>query len=109
MNKIPVIFLFFLFVFLAGCTQPNSAQNTANQSPAVEKCVALCNISLENGNDLSAGPCLSNQIIDDWVCDVVHNPRAAVDDQTENQCPEFGKTAKHFVEVSPACELIRQS
>jgi hypothetical protein len=76
---------------------------------ATEKCAALCKAM---NFDLSNGPCLSDSSpawnISDWVCDVAHSPRIAIDNLPENQCSEFRKgKAHHFVEVSPGCEFIR--
>ncbi len=70
-------------------------------------CILLCKTYRNNGTDLSSGPCLSGNIIPDWVCDVAHSPRQSVDNLEENQCPEYGKSAHHFVEVNPECKLIR--
>lgn len=71
-------------------------------------CEALCKEKLAAGVDLSNGPCLSNQIADNWVCDVAHKPRQEVDNDPANQCPKFGKTAMHFVEVDPECNFIKE-
>lgn len=46
------------------------------------------------------GPCLGF-IGTDWVVDIAHEPRADVDNDPANQCPEYGAEASHFVEVSP--------
>ena len=60
------------------------------------------------GTDLSSGPCLSNEVIPDWVCDVAHSPRIEVDNNPVNQCPAFKqKKAHHFVEVDEECKLIK--
>jgi hypothetical protein len=67
-----------------------------------------CQKQLETGADLSKGPCLSNEIAPDWVCDVAHNPRQAVDDEPANQCPAYWDTAHHFVEVDPQCNFITE-
>ena len=56
---------------------------------------------------LSKGPCLSNEIVKGWVCNVAHNPRQDVDDQQGNQCSAYGKTAQHFVEVDINCNTIQ--
>jgi hypothetical protein len=59
---------------------------------------------------LSAGPCLSEAIpgLSDWVVDIAHDPRQAVDDQPANQCQSYrdGET-HHFVELTPEGQLIR--
>ncbi len=74
----------------------------------VSACVLLCNEKKDAGVDLSAGPCLSNEIQPNWVCDVAHNPRIPLDNDAANQCPAFNNgTAKHFVEVDTDCNLIR--
>lgn len=88
-------------VFLSGCV------SQTDKDAAASECVKLCKDALAKNQDLSSGPCLSNQIVEGWVCDVAHSPRQAVDNLSENQCPAYGKTAKHFVEVDPNCEFIR--
>jgi hypothetical protein len=78
------------------------------QETAIENCLELClrqkqkNISLENG------PCLSEEIITDWVCDVAHNPRIDLDNKPENQCSSFrDKKTHHFVEADVNCQFIK--
>ncbi len=78
----------------------------------VEMCRELCETKLSAGEDLSNGPCLSddnpNWDVEDWVCDVAHSPRENVDNIPENQCREFREgRAKHFVEVDPECKFIK--
>ncbi len=106
-----VAILVISILLLSGCiseTKQTRAGQVAksNINEIVSKCVALCmkekmNRSLENG------PCLSNDIAPGWVCDVAHWPRQAVDNNPENQCPAYGKTAFAFVEVDPDCRPIR--
>jgi hypothetical protein len=78
---------------------------------AMYACIFLCKSWRDQGMNLDNGPCLSSGSdaweLDDWVCDVAHWPRQAVDNQPGSQCPEYGETASHFVEVSPACDFIR--
>jgi hypothetical protein len=59
------------------------------------------------GVDMARGPCLG-VIRPGWVADVAHDPREDVDDEAENQCPQYrsGK-ADHFVELDPEGEVIR--
>jgi len=60
------------------------------------------------GEDLSDGPCLSNEVISGWVADIAHNPRQAVDNLPENQCSAYRDgTAKHFVEIDLEGNLIK--
>ena len=72
---------------------------------AIEKCIELC---LSQKDNLDQGPCLSNEIVEDWVCDVAHSPRLSLDNQPENQCSAYKeKKAHHFVEVDPECGFIK--
>ncbi|MGC8812605.1 MAG: hypothetical protein ACP5O8_03430 [Candidatus Aenigmatarchaeota archaeon] len=74
---------------------------------AKEACIKACREAKAEERNLNDGPCLSNEIIKNWVCDVAHSPREPIDDIMENQCPEYGNTAQHFVEVDPNCNFIR--
>lgn len=61
----------------------------------------------QEGVDFANGPCLG-KIADDWVVDIAHNPRQAVDDKAENQCADFrAGSAHHFVELDENGNLIR--
>ena len=57
---------------------------------------------------MSNGPCLSNELMPDWVADIAHDPRLPVDNLPENQCSAFrdGK-AEHFVELDVNGEVIK--
>jgi hypothetical protein len=62
----------------------------------------------EQGIDLTDGPCLTNDLLPDWVVDIVHNPRQNIDNLVENQCPAYAEgRAKHFVEMDASGEIIR--
>ena len=77
-----------------------------NPDKIIDTCISACK---DTNIDLSKGPCLLNPIPNtDWVCDVAHNPRQAIDNLPENQCSAYrsGK-AHHFVEVDTQCKLIR--
>lgn len=54
------------------------------------------------------GFCLANVLMDDWVADLVHNPRQPVDDDPKNQCSYYreGK-AHHFVELDLDGNVVR--
>ena len=98
--KLQTLFILIIFAFLLV-----SCSRTTQNNEIVARCIELCRSypdSLENG------PCLSNNIAPDWVCDVAHSPRQAVDNLPENQCSAFreGK-AHHFIEVDENCELIK--
>ena len=130
-----IIFLISLAIIIsAGCAK-NTSDNTRQEKGtadqiidattgigAVEKtaeavsevakvnCIQLCKNYLINDTELSNGPCIGNPMAQtlDWVCDVAHNPRQAVDNKQENQCSAFreGK-AKHFIEVDENCGFIK--
>lgn len=120
MRKLIAILL-ILSVILTGCgeeqaeEQQSKVEITKNQDQldtqrpvaeiAIERCIELC---LRQDGNLDQGPCLSNEIVEDWVCDVAHAPRLTLDNQPENQCFAYreGK-AQHFVEIDPDCNFIR--
>ena len=92
--------LLICVLLISGCVQ-----NIPVQQIVVDGCIKSC---LSYDEDKSDGPCLSNNIYPDWVCDVAHDPREVVDDIPENQCEKFQTgEAHHFVEVTPGCEFIR--
>ena len=95
-----VLAFFFFYIF-----QPGSDISEDAMEDAKDACLVLCK-TIKNSK--SEGPCLSNNIAPNWVCDVAHNPRQPVDDLPENQCLSYstGK-AKHFIEVTPECTFIR--
>ena len=92
-------------VFVSLCTQPKIHSTPVAQG----LCIQICQ---KTTKDLIDGPCLSDDNpdwnIDDWVCDVAHDPRQDVDNLPENQCSAYREgRAKHFVEVDTNCNLIR--
>ncbi|MBI5229371.1 hypothetical protein HY991_04625 [Candidatus Micrarchaeota archaeon] len=112
MEKALAIALILSSILVFGCVQQTPSATTTSRTlsaadEAKTKCIALCLQEKQKGNDLSRGPCLSNKIIDDWVCDVAHSPRESVDNDPANQCPAFGSNASHFIEVNPECAFIK--
>ncbi len=85
------------------------AGKLAGQTEAEFNCVQSCREARYRGTDLSQGPCLSNAAAADWVCDVAHAPRQAVDNLEQNTCPAFGVSANHFVEVDEGCTIIQSA
>ncbi len=126
-KKVLSLSLFILVVFvISGCTKDNNANDNsftateivtgvadlkikekADKDLAVAKAKELWRIQFQMEEDLSNGPCLSNNLIPDWVGDIAHNPREAVDDLPENQCSAYwAGTAHHFVELDQDGNLI---
>ena len=114
-----VIILLMLIIFICGCTflqQPTEENETPQAETAISACKNLCEAALKSGQYLDSGPCISdakqdwepNWDVNNWVCDIAHYPRQAVDNLSENQCQAFkeGKV-QHFVELYPNCTLIR--
>lgn len=113
------------FFILAGCqraTKPISdvvdyttgkvqleQKTQVDKTLAIIKCQELCQQQLStDGQNFDIGPCLSNEIIADWVCDIAHSPRQTVDDDAANQCSAFRTgQAHHFVEIDGNCNLIK--
>jgi len=103
-------------LFLSGAACVSKPSPGVNLSPtaetdaerAVEAAQKIFAEMKAAGTNMSSGPCLSNEIIPDWVADVVHNPRQAVDNFPANQCSAYreGK-AHHFVELDTEGNLIR--
>ncbi|RJR31417.1 hypothetical protein C4569_02220 [Candidatus Parcubacteria bacterium] len=85
-------------------------KSSSVETIAKANCIQLCQSKKQeiSEEEFSKGPCLSGSIVNDWVCDVAHNPRQNNDDEQQNQCAEFrqGK-AHHFIEVTPDCQFIK--
>lgn len=100
-----IVFLVMLVLITSGCTQREDSQKINSLE---QECISACQDYLKSGKDLSNGPCLLDPMSDPhWVCDVAHSPRESVDNLRENQCSTYGRTANHFIEVNPKCEIIR--
>lgn len=116
-----ILFLIFFSILLNGCQkQGQDITNAvtglgaidqkiqADKDLAVAQAKELYRQVMMNSEDLSTGPCLSNNLIPDWVLDIAHNPRQPIDNQPENQCSAFreGK-AHHFVELDLDGNVIK--
>lgn len=84
-------------------------KKVADKTLAQVQCQQLCQDILFNGDqDLDVGPCISEEIVPGWVCDVAHNPRQPIDNDPRNQCANFRNgMAQHYVEVDGNCNLIK--
>jgi hypothetical protein len=109
----PIIIILTIFL-VSGCLSQSDETEQATSIDPQERCIEICRDQIAEGVDLNLGPCLSEKSgvewnIDDWVCDVAHQPREIIDGTSLNQCQDYRKElAKHFIEVSPNCEFIRK-
>ncbi|MDP7282321.1 MAG: hypothetical protein QF475_01640 [Candidatus Undinarchaeales archaeon] len=108
MNKLICALIIASIILVSGCT------SFEEKVTVEEHCILHCQAAVQAEEDLSAGACLSDNnpewTVDDWVCDIAHNPRTDVDDQPENQCEEYRNgNANHFVEVDTECNLIKKN
>ncbi|MFA6268341.1 MAG: hypothetical protein WCW13_04370 [archaeon] len=87
---------------------PITSDNVVSQELSPQQlCVNSCLSAKSKGINLGSGPCLG-LVVQDWVCDVAHSPRLAIDDLVANTCPDFAQgRANHFVEVDESCEVIQ--
>lgn len=102
-----------LTLLLVACS--GISQQTVGPTPtpideiqAVEKAKLLWQKAKDEKQDLSNGPCLSDEIIPDWVADIAHQPRIPADDLPENQCSSYREgRAHHFVELDEFGNFLR--
>ncbi|MEM4318402.1 MAG: hypothetical protein QW244_01090 [Candidatus Pacearchaeota archaeon] len=95
-----------ILLLLAGCKKETKSESIDS---LVEQCLQACQQALTNNISLEHGPCLLDPIpLSDYVCDIAHWPRQAIDNSRENQCNAwYNKTATHFIELTPECKFIR--
>ena len=78
----------------------------SGENKAIQECIASCN---EATIDLSNGPCLWENNVEDYVCDVAHSPRQEIDNNPSNQCKSYIEgRVNHFIEVDESCNLIKK-
>jgi hypothetical protein len=95
-------------VVVVGCGGGSPSQDVRDR--AVNEAMAAYRQAKVDGTHLGRGPCIAEQLpgLADWVADVAHDPRQAVDDDPANQCRRFRNgQAHHFVELDPSGHLIR--
>ena len=93
---------------IAGCGGGGASSSETDKAVAASKVAYAA--AKKAGTDLSQGPCIAEHLpgLPDWVADVAHDPRQAVDDAPANQCARARNgEASHFVELDPAGNLIR--
>jgi hypothetical protein len=95
---------------LAACGSSGSQVSQSGRDKAVDEAQNAFSQVQASGQDLSAGPCISESLpgLPDWVADIAHDPRQSIDDEPANQCQRFRSgQAHHFVELSLDGQLIR--
>lgn len=106
-----LIAILIVSLLAAGCSlkpRENKNQPLTDKEIAIQKAKELFEEKQKEGIALIEGPCLTNEIIPDWVVDIAHKPHQAVDDLPENQCSAFvNGIARHFVELDVSGKLIR--
>lgn len=91
-------------------TDPNAECESLAEQESYEpcrNCVIQCNLAGENQIDLSAGPCVAEQIVTGWACDIVHSPPNPVDDIVDNQCVQYPTLVPHIIQVTPLCRFVQ--
>ncbi len=111
--KVSIIVYVIVFVLILVAGILNFAFNrpskfSDNQDLAITACTNICNLSIAKGISLVEGPCLSQEIVKGWACDVVNVPKISIiDNNPNNQCESYvKKKVRHFVEVTQSCELV---
>ena len=75
---------------------------------AVNAALELYQIKKTQGLDFSKAPCLTNDLMPNWVVDIVHKPRIKTDDLSANQCQAYSEgRAQHFVELDINGNIVR--
>lgn len=111
--KIPfsVYIIVFLLILVAGILNlvlNKPSPYAGNEDVAITSCLKECEKELALGAILTDGPCLSQEIVRGWACDIVNKPkRDMIDNNPINQCESYYKNnVKHIVKVTPKCEFI---
>lgn len=107
---LPPFIAAFVALTLVACGSSGEAVSPSGTQRAVDEAQVAFRQLQASGQDLSAGPCISESLpgLPDWVADVAHDPRQAVDDEPANQCQRFRSgQAHHFVELNVDGQLIR--
>lgn len=86
----------------------NQTDNNSDREVAITRAQEIFKDFKTSNMDLSNGPCIAEDLIPDWVADLAHNPRQAVDNLFVNQCQSYlAGGAHHFVELDLEGNFIR--
>jgi hypothetical protein len=106
----PLFIAAFLVLGLAACGSSGSQVSQSDRDKAVDEAQVAYREFIATGAPLEPGPCVSESLpgLPDWVVDIAHTPRQAVDDDPSNQCQRYRSgQAHHFVELDEHGQLIR--
>jgi hypothetical protein len=113
-RQAPPLFIAALAVclFVSSCGGDDDEPSQSEKIQAIGQAQVAFQQARVAGQDLSAGPCIAESLpapgLSDWVADIAHDPRQAVDDEPKNQCQRYRDgEAHHFVELTPTGQLIR--
>ena len=111
--KIPVVIYIVVFslIVLAGIFNfvfSKPSEFYENKDLAIKECIKSCQTEVSKGIILSEGPCLSQEIVEGWACDIINQPKIdLIDNNPRNQCESYiKKDVKNIVYVSQKCTLV---
>lgn len=105
--SLAVILITVYVVLVVHSSYPQPLAKTEIET-AINQANHLYSIRVKSGQDLSTGPCLSDALMPNWVVDIVHRPRIALDDLAENQCPSYVEgRSLHLVELDIDGNFVR--
>jgi hypothetical protein len=111
---IPLLFIAGVLISatlgLTACGSSGSQVSQSDRDRAVDQAQAAYRQFIATGAPLESGPCISESLpgLPDWVADIAHDPRQAVDDEPANQCQHYRDgEAHHFVELDQNGMLLR--
>lgn len=106
---IPAGFIgWFLIWYQTGNGQILGAAAAEERNLAISKAYNLYEEYKNSGTNFKSGPCLTNNLIEGWALDIVHDPKIAVDNEPQNQCSDYlyGRVG-HIVELDINGRLIK--
>jgi hypothetical protein len=110
LRVIPIVLLVASALAIAACGNSGQQVSQSDRDKAVDEAQNAFAQVQAAGQDLSAGPCISESLpgLPDWVADIAHDPRQSIDDEAANQCQRYRSgQAHHFVELNLDGLLIR--
>lgn len=103
-----IVFVLILVAGILNIIYNKPSPYLENKDQAIKECIKECNKAIALGKNLVDGPCLSQEIVKGWACDIVNKPKIdIIDNNPKNQCESYNKNqVKHIVYVTQNCTLI---